>query len=302
MHWILVALVAPLIWSFLNHADKYLISKYSNNAGVAGLAIFSSLFAVFALPVIYIIDSTVFSLPAVSTIAITISGILLAFCVFLYLHALDHDDTSHVVPFWFLTPMFAYVLGIIFLGEYIHGGKVLGSIITLVGALILSLEFDKGVKVKKAVTILMVFSSMSVAGSDTIFKYFVNHASFSQAIFWNQVGFVIFGVALLSIKKYRSDFRNVLKMKSLQIVSINVIGELGQTIAVVVNTYALLLAPIALVTLVNYTFQPLFVFIIGILITRFFPKIAQEHLTRRHITQKVVSMVIMSIGVYLIMI
>lgn len=302
MHWILIALIAPLIWSVLNHADKYLISKYSQETGVAGLAIFSSLFAVFALPVAYLIDRTVFDVSFVAASALIVSGIFIMLCVFLYLHALKRDDASHVIPFTLLTPVFASVLGIIFLGEFIEGGKIIGWAITLLGAVILSLEFDEGVRVKKITTILMVSASFSIALGDTIFKYFAEGATFWQAIFWSQAGFILFGVALLFIKAYRTDFRKVLKMNNWQIVGINIFGEIGQTSAVIINSYALLLAPIALVTLVNYTFQPLFVFILGILITKFFPHIAQEHLTRRHITQKLLSIAIMSIGVYLIMV
>ena len=302
MHWIFIALIAPLIWSVLNHVDKYLISSYSKDIGVAGLAIFSSLFAIFVLPIIYFFDQSVLSLPASQILALIISGIFFILCIFFYLHALGRDDASHVVPFWFLTPVFAYVLGVSFLGEYIEGGKIIGSLITLIGAVILSLEFDEGVKIKKVTAFLMILSSLSLAVADTIFKYFAANASFGQSIFWNQVGLVIFACILLLIPLYRRDFLKILKVNTKKLFMLNLGGEAAQAGASILNFYALLLAPIALVTLVNYTFQPLFVFIEGILITKFFPRIAQEHLTKRHIAQKLASILIMAAGVYLIMI
>lgn len=302
MLWLILALVAPFLWSLLNHTDKYLISKYSHETGVAGLAIFSSLFAVFALPVIFFFDRSVFGVSFHDGFFLTISGTVYVMAVFFYLHALKRDDASHVMPFCLLMPVFAYILGIIFLGEHIELIKVIGAIITLAGGLILSLEFDEGVRVKTITVLLMVASSICLAGGDVIFKAFTADTPFWQSVFWNQLGFVVFGLILLSIRRYRSDFRKVLKMNSKQLVALNVGGEIIQTVATIINYYAVLLAPVALVLLVNYTFQPLFVFIEGILITRFFPKIAQEHITRKHVIQKVVSMVIMSIGVYLIMI
>ncbi len=303
MNWILVALVAPLLWSLLNHVDKYLISKYAGHSGVGGLAIFSSLFAVFALPVVYLIDGSVFDVTVSGAFALILSGILFVFCVFLYLHALQRDDASHVVPFWFLTPVFAYILGIFFLGEHIAGDKIIGSLITLAGAIILSLEFDQGIRVKKATAALMVASSISLAIGDTIFKFFTVDASFWQSIFWNQVGLVVFGLVLLMfVRSHRKDFISVCKANTKQLVALNLGGEIVQTVATIVNFYAMLLAPIALVLLVNYTTQPLFVFIEGLLITKFFPKIAKEHLSRRHIIQKLLSIVIMSAGIYLILV
>lgn len=302
MNWILVALVAPLLWSLLNHVDKYLISKYAGHSGVGGLAVFSSLFAVFVLPVVFVIDRSVLDISLFEASCLITSGILFVFCIFLYLHALQREDASHVVPFWFLTPVFAYIIGILLLGEHIVGGKILGGIITLVGALILSLEFDQGIRVKKVTALLMIFSSLSLAFGDAIFKLFAIDTSFWQSIFWNQVGLVLFGLILLCIRAYRIDFIKICRQNTKQLVALNIGGEIVQAVASIVNFYAVLIAPIALVLLVNYTAQPLFVFAEGLLITRFFPRLSQERLDRAHVIQKLASILIMSVGIYLVLI
>src|SRR3989344_4290463 len=109
MHWALVALVAPFLWSIINHADKYLISKYSRDTGIGGLAIFSSLFAVFVLPIVYWISPNIFSITANEAGFLILTGIFSALAILFYLYALDRDDASHVVPFWFLAPVFGYL-------------------------------------------------------------------------------------------------------------------------------------------------------------------------------------------------
>lgn len=302
MHWILVALVAPLIWSALNHLDKYLISTYKRHTGVAGLAIFSALFAIFVLPIIYLLKPEVVSIALGGAVYLIASGLFFSLTILFYLYALDRDDASHVVPFWFLVPAFAYILGIFFLDEYIAGDKLAGALITLAGALILSLEFDEGVRIKTGTALLMVGSSLSLAIGDAIFKYAALDISFWQAIFWNHIGFVLFGLTLCAIREYRQDFVRVIRASTKQLTVINLIGEIGQTTASIVNFYALLLAPISLVLLVNYTFQPLFVFFEGLLLARFFPKISQEKISHRHIAQKLLAIAVMSIGVYLVVI
>jgi uncharacterized membrane protein len=300
MHWILVALVAPLIWSVLNHLDKYLVSRYKRDIGVAGLAIYSSFFAIFVLPFIYLFDHQVLDVGGKEIIYLVISGIFYTLTILFYLYALERDDASHVVPFWFLVPMFGYLLGIAFLGEYIAGGKMAGALITLAGALILSLEFDEGVKVKGVTALLMIGSSLSLAFSDAIYKYAALDVSFWQSIFWSHAGFVVFGLILFLTPHYRRDFMKVIETSTTELTVLNVAGEIGQTVASIVNFYALLLAPISLVLLVNYTFQPLFVFAEGLFLSSFFPRISDEKISHRHIIQKLVAIVVMSIGVYLI--
>ncbi|HCY17767.1 TPA: hypothetical protein DHT42_01010 [Candidatus Nomurabacteria bacterium] len=50
MNWFFIALVAPFLWAFVNIADSFLISKYSQREkerSSGGLVIFSSLIGIF---------------------------------------------------------------------------------------------------------------------------------------------------------------------------------------------------------------------------------------------------------------
>jgi hypothetical protein len=66
-----------------------------------------------------------------------------------------------------------------------------------------------------------------------------------------------------------------------------------------VTLYATLLAPVALVLVVN-SFQPLFVFALGIVLTLLLPRVAKESLDRRKMLQKGVGIGLMVVGGYLI--
>ena len=63
--------------------------------------------------------------------------------------------------------------------------------------------------------------------------------------------------------------------------------------------YASLLAPLALVWAVN-GFQPVFVLVYGLLITRFFPQVGEENLERKQLMQKAVAILIIFAGTYLL--
>jgi hypothetical protein len=66
-----------------------------------------------------------------------------------------------------------------------------------------------------------------------------------------------------------------------------------------VTLYATLLAPVALVLLVN-SFRHLFVFTFGIVLTLYFPRVAKESLDRPKVLQKGAGIGLMLLGGYLI--
>jgi drug/metabolite transporter (DMT)-like permease len=301
MHWVIIALVAPLLWSLLNHADKYLIGKYAHDTGIVGLMIFSSLFALLALPVIYGIDHTVIAVGSQELAPLLTTGLLIAFGILLYLYALKREDASHVVPFWFLIPIFGYIFGISFLDEHLATLKIIGSIITIAGAFILSLEFEGKVSIKKIPALLMIGSGILIALSDVMFKGLTAEHSFWTTVFWNQAGFALFGIiCFFFIPRYRREFIQVCSMRSTELVILNISTELVTIIANIVSYYSMTLAPVAVVLLLSYTFQPLFVFFEGLLLTRFLPRVSHEHLSRKHIAQKIIAILIMGAGTYLV--
>lgn len=303
MTWFFVALIAPFLWSLLNHADKYLLNKYStHHVGVGALSIYSSIFALFSLPIIFVIDPTVLGANFLEIVSLLITGIMFAGAVLLYMYALETEDASYVVPFWQLIPVFSYILGMIFLNEILEGSKILGAIITILGAVILSLEFEEGKRFKIKPVMYMVGSSLLLAISYVVFKDVTLNSSFWLASFWNQVGMGIFGIfCLIFVHEYRKDFKIVLTKGGKTILGLNIGGEIIQTVASIINNFATLLAPISLVLLVSYTFQPLIVFVEGLLLAAFLPKLIPEKLSKKHAIQKFVSIVIMGIGVYLVL-
>lgn len=302
MNWIFLALIAPFLWSILNHADKYLLNKYSHHSGVGGLLIFSSVFALIALPVVaFFSPSPILALTHAEIYILIATGIMSAIAILFYLYALEQEDASHIVPFWFLTPVFSYLFGIFFLGEQLSTNQIWGSAVTLLGALVLSLELEKKVSIKKRAAGLMALSSLFFALAGVFFKDTAIEGSFWQSLFWNQAGMVVFGIFCLTfITTFRRDFLTVCKVKSKELALLNIFGEIGQTLSASISYYVTLIAPISLVLLVEYTFQPVFVFLEGLILSKHYPHIIQEKISRKHLAQKIASMLIMASGVWMI--
>ena len=109
MHWILIALAAPALWSASNHIDKYLVGRYFKS-GPGAVIIVSAFIGAACLPFILLVEPHVFSINKTDALITIINGILLVIGTILYLHALETHEASEVVPLFQTTPLILFVL------------------------------------------------------------------------------------------------------------------------------------------------------------------------------------------------
>lgn len=288
MTWFFIALSAPILYAICNHIDKYLLEKYFKGGEAGALVLFSALFSIFALPIIYWMDPAVFSLDLKTIVVLLLNGMITVVCIVLYLKALEDDEASTVVPFTQMIPIFGFIMGYFILGEVLSGRQVFACLLVVIGIVVLSLNLvGEKIKIKRKIIVLMLTWSLLFAISDIVFKFVtVDEGNFWTSLFWEFLGRVILGIILFAcIKSYRRDFLWVIRSNSFAVISVNSLNETIFIVADSIASFALLLAPVTLVMTVN-SVQPVFVLIFGIILTLFFPKIFKELLSRKHLMQK----------------
>ncbi len=218
-----------------------------------------------------------------------------------YLYALKKDQVSIVMPLYQLIPVFSYLLALIFLNEQLNGLEIMASLLIISGAIFISIDLDNKIKrFKLKVFWLMALSSFLVALNGLVFKYFAIKTTFWTTSFWEYIGLAAFAfILLIFVKSYRRQFFNILKQNRTAVLTLNGINEVINIIAKIVMNFATILTPLALAWVIN-GFQPFFVLVFGILLAIFFPKITDETLIKKHLIQKIISISIMFIGVYLL--
>src|ERR1700688_4901917 len=117
MPWLLFAILGPLSWAVSTHIDKYLVDKYFHNSDTAVFIVFTAMAAVFALPVIWLLEPSVLSLPLLAVAVMTVSGALFMGAMLFYLRAIQSEEASAVAPFFQLSTIFTLLLAYLFLGE-----------------------------------------------------------------------------------------------------------------------------------------------------------------------------------------
>lgn len=296
--WFFIAIWAPLLWAFSNHIDKYLITKYGSAIGIRGVVTFSALFSSFIAITSLFFDLNIFDLSNSSIIKLYISGILSVFAILYYVKALSHDEASVVTPVFQMIPFIAFILGYIFLGESLSSHQIFGGLVVLFGAVLISTDF-KGLKFNKKVFFLTMFASLLFAIYQLLFKSGASE-NFWNSIFWQAVGSFTVGLFFLSRKVYRDDFKLIFKGNSKQIIFWSLLVEITTACGNMLISLAIMSAPSVALVLLMESFQPICVFLLGIIFTILIPSFAQESIDKKTIFKKIASIIIILIGSYIL--
>ncbi len=302
MTWFFIALIGPFLYALTNHIDKVLLGKYFKEGGVGTLLLFSSLLSAIALPFLFLADTTAFSVGGLNIVLLACVGILNVLVLWCYLLALKDEEASVAVVFYQLVPVFGYILGYVILGELLTQMQLIAMAIIILGTAIVSFEIDaeNRFRLRKATVPLMLGAAFFWALESVLFKFVALEESLWRSLFWEHLMLSLVGVGIfLFVRSYRTHFMSALRGNSRGIIGLNVANESIYMLGNIAFSIAYLLAPVALVLLTE-SYQPLFVFAIGIFLTLFFPKLTSEKIEAKHLWQKGIAIAITGIGTYLL--
>ncbi|HEY0265817.1 MAG TPA: DMT family transporter [Rhizomicrobium sp.] len=298
--WLLYAFSGPLLWAASTHIDKFLVDKYFRHSDTAVLMVFTAFLGVIALPVIWLFEPKVLALPWLATGVMTVSGVFYMGAMLFYLQAIQSEEASVVAPLFQANTLFTFALGLVLLHELPRWPQLLGAGLVVAGALGLSL--DKRLhfgSFKLRLVLLMCAATFVLALSSVVFKFFAVHDEFWSTTFWTFVGEGLFGAGILAVPHYRRQFVHLFRKNPGAVIGVNAANELINLGGGLGVRFASLLAPVALVSAISAT-STFFVFLFGILLTVFFPKLGREDLSTRNLIQKAVGGVLIMAGVVLI--
>jgi drug/metabolite transporter (DMT)-like permease len=301
MAWLWLTLGAQLLFSVGAHVDKYLLSKYFRGSAPGSLILYSSLFGFAVLPVLLLVNPSVLSIAPFHVAIVLAGGFLNVTGVIVSLYAMQRDEASVVATLFQMIPVFNYGLAYLLLGETLTVTQVVAAALIMAGAVGVSLERRRGRPMLRwPVFLRMALASFLLAANAVLFKLVALEEDFWISTFWSYVSLAIVGVVLFAFARpYRRQFLRTLRANRLPVVGLNVANELIAVVGYVMITYATLLVPIALVSVMS-GFQPLMVFLIGVLLTLALPRIGREDLSRGRVVQKLLAMACMLAGTVLL--
>ncbi len=297
--WLFLSLLSPALYGTTSYLDKYLIQRYCKNSGVGALVIISGLIGAVIAPFILILVPSVLAISVYHALVLVLAGALFVIALIPYYHALFTEDTSLVIPIFQTTPVFTYIFGIFFLGEFLTLPQLLSATVVILGSIGITIDFGSKIKIKTKALLLMLLSASIFGLNFTLLKYVLVEEGFWVSKFWESIGFVIVGVAcFMFIKPYRDEFKNMMSNNRSLVITLNGANELITSAATALLNYASLLAPLAITVVITSSGQSVFVFLYGLILTLLFPKIIKEDVRPRTIIQKIIFIIIMSVGAY----
>ncbi len=271
MHWFIVALIPPLLWSLVNNIDKFLLSKYLRVEGPGALITFSSIAGVIVLPLAIFISPNIGTLSLVHILTLITGGVFSGLALYFYFIAIFDEDISSVVALIQISPIFGFLLGYFFLGEIMSIKEVVASFVIIFGAVVLSIEKSESGKfiIKNKLIGTILLSSLFFALYDVLFKFVAIEEDFWASIFWQNFGLFLLGIFFLVVsKKYRIQFMSLIQLNGKSILTLNLLNEALYLSGSIIFGYATLLAPIGLVMTVG-AYQPIFVMLGAYILSRF---------------------------------
>ena len=144
----------------------------------------------------------------------------------------------------------------------------------------------------------MAACTFILALANVLFKFYAIETDFWVTTFWTFVGEALFGFAILALPSYRRHFVHLVKTHTGALLGVNGANELINLGGGLGVRYAMLLAPVAVVSAVAST-TTLFVFVIGTVLSLFAPQLSQEDISRANLLRKAAAAAIVTAGVLL---
>ncbi len=297
MSWLIIIIFAYFLNAIATTTDKFLLSKKISNPAVyaffiSALSVLGVIIAPFGFSFGY--PWTLFALDL-------ISGFIFAFAYLYMFKALSKNEASRITPFmggW--QPVFVLFLAYLFLGEQLSWFGFFGFIAILLGTVLISRQ--KQTNKSRAGYILALIATILFALSYVLSKYLYDHQDFTTVFVTARLGTFIGAFAFLFIAKNRQDIFHEIKQPEKQSTSLFIFGQVCGALSFILVNYAISISQSVAIINALRGLEYVFLLIIILVLSRKFPKILEEKMTKKVLIQKAAATALIIGGLVLILI
>lgn len=293
MTWLIIVILAHLFYALIFIIDKYIISRPLPHPVV--YTFYVSVLSIF----VWILIPFGFSFPSTHYVIWSIlAGIFQVIgCIYFY-KALNLGEVSRIIPFvGSFVAIFILILSSFLISERLTNQQLLAFILLVLGSLIIS--YKKKDIFQKPFG-LAFFSALLFAAFWVITKYIFLGTSFISGLVWIRTGVAVIALFLLLPRKNRQlIFRETgeLKPRTIKFFS----G--GRILTIAAGFFMYLAVFLGSVTLANSLqgLQYAFILILALLFFRKIPSLREEF-SKEIIVQKIIAIILISIGLFILII
>lgn len=297
MNWFLIVIIAYLLNAMAMIIDKSLLKKsipepvvYTFYIGVLGL-IFIPLLMPFG-----------FALLGIKLILLGLfSGIFFIIALLLFFQALKDDDASQVIPLiGGFNPIAILIFAYLLIGERLSLLELLALVFIIAGSIIITIKHGShGLKLSSQMLKFGIVSALFFGLSYVLAKLIYQETTFINGFIWTRIGALLAVFSLVFAPSYRRLIFKNSKATRHSIKFIFIIGQALAGISFLMVNYAISLGSVTLTNALQ-GLQYAFLFLLIIIISKKYPEILEEKLNAKIIFQKILAIVLISIGLIFI--
>ena len=282
--WITYTLLGALLWAMACIVEKYVLTKLVKNLYVPIVILWTISFIVW-ISIFYF--KWISLLPNFELFLALAGWAFSTFTAIAYFKALQTDqEVSRLIPIFYTTPIFVWIFAFLFLWEVFNGfSKYIWILLFVIWAILINYKNWHWFKFNK--WILYIFLSvLYYAITQVITKYLLDVSDYWSVFAHIRITSFIFIIPF--IVTHFNDFKQLLFQKSKKPLILISLTEWWNLLGYFFITLA---SSIGSITLVNamVSVQPVFVLMIAIFLSHFYPKIIKEELWKWVISLKFLS-------------
>ena len=295
MHWLTIVLTGHLLNALAFLMDKFLLSSkripspfvYAFFIGALGIL------ALVLIPFGVTVPSNIEMARAL------IAGATFVLALVFFFAGLKENEASRVVPLTGgLVPAFTFALAYLFLGERLGQIEILAFAALVVGGVLITIE-RKGKSSTKGY-VYAVVAALIFAVSFVITKQVFIEQNFVSGFVWSRIGGFATALLFLLIPEARYGILHQPKQKGTgSTTALFLTGQVAGALGFTLMNYAISLASVSLVNAMQGAQYAFLLVMVGLL-SRKFPKILSERLSGWVLVQKIMAIILISIGIGLI--
>ncbi len=318
--WLLVAVSSYFINAGVYVADKFLLSKKIHSS--ISYAFFVGIWSIFN----FIILPLDFWVPGPQELALDLfAGFLFLVTLVAWYKALHQSEATRVVPIvGALTPIFSFIFSFIFFGEIFTERQFIAFLILIIGGVLISVKqtrlylFSEINERFKAIfgdffglvhahyrpTRRLIFNStlaaLLFAGYYVLMKHIYSNQPFVGAFVWSRLGTFIGVLMMLFVATWRRKIVEHQKgQKSPKNLGFFFAVRLLAAFAFILLNWAISLGNVAMVNALQGV-QFVFLIAMVLILSKKFPNILEEEMGKGVMFQKLVGVILVSLGLYVL--
>ena len=293
LSWLLVIIAAYLFFSLAYFGDKLVLS------GPPNAKLYTFYVGSLNILVVFFIPFANFGLPnlmgfvwALAEAAVSILGLYFMFI------ALEKFEVSRVMTvIGAIQPLLILLLTWIFWqGQILTGNNLLAFTLLFLGSLLISVQ--KKLQISRHYLLLIFFASLMFSLDYIFSKLVFFHQPFLQGLIWMRIFSFLCVQVLLFDKTLRSQLFTKKPTLNKKTRIIFLCTQSAGGLAAILQSLAISLAPLAYLATVNSLrgIQYVFLFLITLFFSHFFPKVFKEEISEKVIIQKIAAIVLIVVG------